>query len=164
MRQTLTACVLLFTASALHAATPDLKTIRPPGAQRGAEVELTLSGARLGDAQEILYYQTGLTTSKLEKVNDNQIKATIKIAPDCPLGLHDLRLRTASGVSELRTFSVGALPEIKEVEPNNEFAAPQAIAMNSVVNGVAENEDVDYYAVTAKKGERITAEVEGIRL
>ena len=32
------------------------------------------------------------------------------------------------------------------------------------VNGVADNEDVDYYAIQAKKGDRITAEVEGIRL
>ncbi len=29
---------------------------------------------------------------------------------------------------------------------------------------MAENEDVDYYAVEAKKGERITAEIEGLRL
>ena len=36
--------------------------------------------------------------------------------------------------------------------------------MNVTVNGVADNEDVDYYAVEAKKGDRITAEVEGIRL
>ena len=32
------------------------------------------------------------------------------------------------------------------------------------VNGIAANEDIDYYEVRAKKGERITAEVEGIRL
>ena len=39
-------------------------------------------------------------------------------------GLHDLRVRTATGISELRTFSVGALKEITEVEPNNDFAGP----------------------------------------
>ena len=64
-----------------------------------------------------------------------------------------------------RTFSVGR-PQGRraEVEPNNDFAKPQPIPMNVTVNGVADNEDVDYYAVEAKKGERITAEVEGIRL
>ena len=36
--------------------------------------------------------------------------------------------------------------------------------MNVTVNGVADNEDVDYFVVEAKKGERITAEVEGLRL
>jgi len=53
---------------------------------------------------------------------------------------------------------------VAEVEPNSDFLKPQPIAMNVTVNGVADNEDVDYYAVQAKKGERITAEVEGIRL
>ena len=64
-------------------------------------------------------------------------------------------------MSELRTFSVGALKEVTEVEPNDEFLKPQKIEFGSVVNGVARYEDVDYYAFEAKKGERITAEVEG---
>ena len=131
--------------------------------QRGTEIEITLSGARLGDAQEIIYYQPGITTVSLKKVDDNNVKAKIKIAADCTLGLHDIRVRTASGISELRTFSVGALKEITEVEPNNDFQAPQAIPMNVTVNGVADNEDVDYFVVQAKKGERITAEVEGLQ-
>ena len=63
-----------------------------------------------------------------------------------------------------RTFSVGLLQEVTEIEPNNDFAKPQPIPMNVTVNGVAANEDIDYYAVKAKKGERITAEIEGIRL
>lgn len=155
--------VLLISPAAL-AATPSLGAIRPVGGQRGNEIEITLSGARLGDAQEILYYQPGITTVSLKKVDDNNVKARIKIAPDCALGLHDLRVRTATGISELRTFSVGVLKEIAEVEPNNDFLAPQAIAMNVTVTGVADNEDVDYYVVQAKKGERISVEVEGLRL
>ncbi|MHC5541324.1 PPC domain-containing protein, partial [Singulisphaera rosea] len=130
----------------------------------GTELEVTLGGARLTDAKEILFYRPGITVSKLEVVNDGAVKATFKIAPDCPLGLVDLRLRSATGLSESRSFSVGGLKEVSEVEPNNDFAVPQVIAMNSTVNGIADNEDVDYYVVDAKKGERISAEVEGIRL
>src|SRR5271156_3488724 len=148
----------------LQAASPSLTAIRPVGGQRGTQVEITLSGARLGDAQEIIYYQPGITTVGLKKLDDNNVRAKIKIAPDCALGLHDLRVRTATGISELRTFSVGALKEINEIEPNNDFAAPQAIPMNVTVNGIADNEDVDYFVVEAKKGERISAEVEGLRL
>ena len=36
--------------------------------------------------------------------------------------------------------------------------------MNTTVEGVLENEDVDYYVTAVKKGQRISAEVEGIRL
>ena len=103
------------------AATPSLTAIRPVGGQRGTEMEITLSGARLGDAQEIIYYQPGITTSRSRRSMTTTFKAKIKIAADCALGLHDLRVRTATGISELRTFSVGALKEIIEVEPNNDF-------------------------------------------
>src|SRR5262249_11492276 len=54
--------------------------------------------------------------------------------------------------------------EINEVEPNNDFKAPQAIPMDVTVTGIADSEDVDYFVVSAKKGERISVEVEGLRL
>jgi hypothetical protein len=165
MKRTLAVLALLTaTATPALASSPSLGAVRPLGGQRGTDLEVTLSGARLADAKEVLFYQPGIAVTKIAAVNDGNVKATFKIAPDCHLGLHDLRLRTATGVSELRTFSVGALKEVTEIEPNNDFAKPQPIAMNSTINGVADNEDVDYFAVTAKKGERISAEVEGIRL
>jgi hypothetical protein len=145
-------------------ASPSMTTVRPQGARRGSEVEVSLTGARLADAKEVLFYVPGITVTSLNAVNDGQVKATFKIAPDVQLGQHDFRLRTATGISELRLFSVGALPEVNEAEPNNDFAKPQPIPLDVTVNGVAENEDVDYFAIEAKKGERITAEVEGIRL
>ncbi|MCA9266835.1 MAG: PPC domain-containing protein, partial [Planctomycetales bacterium] len=77
---------------------------------------------------------------------------------------HALRVRTETGVSNLRLFSVGALPQVNEAEPNNDFAAPQAIALNTTVCGVVQSEDVDYFVVEAKQGQRITAELEGLRL
>jgi hypothetical protein len=165
MRRCIAILISLFLLpSSVRAASPSLGAIRPVGGQRGTELEVTLSGARLGDTQEIIYYQPGITTVSLKKLDDNSVRAKIKIAPDCLLGLHDVRVRTATGISELRTFSVGALKEINEIEPNNDFAAPQAIPMNVTVNGIADNEDVDYFVVEAKKGERISAEVEGLRL
>ena len=50
------------------------------------------------------------------------------------------------------------------MEPNSDFARPQTIELDVTVSGVVQNEDVDYFVVEAKKGERISAEVEGIRL
>ena len=155
--------VMAATAS-VRAASPALSALRPVGGQRGTEVEVSLTGDRLADAKEIFFYQPGITMTKLTVVANNHVKATLKIAADAPLGLHDVRVRTATGISELRTFSVGALKEVTEVEPNNDFTHPQPIPFGSVVNGVADNEDVDFYSVQVKKGERITAEVEGIRV
>jgi hypothetical protein len=164
MRYAFLAAALCLASPSANAGTPQLGAVRPPGGQRGTEVEVTLSGRNLGDAQEILWYRPGIETVAITKSDDNSAKARIKIAPDARLGLYDLRVRTPGGVSQLQTFSVGQYPETSEAEPNNDFAAPQPIPMGVCVNGVAENEDVDYFVVEAKKGERITAEVEGLRL
>src|SRR4051812_9307738 len=116
MRSTLTLLALLLVTSAADAASPRLRSFRPPGAQRGTEVEVTFTGRRLSDTREVLFYRPGITATKLEAVNDTTLKATFKIAADTPLGLYDLRLRTASGISEMRSFSVGALKDVAEVE------------------------------------------------
>jgi hypothetical protein len=157
---TLTAAI-----SPARAASPRLDHMVPQGGQRGTEVAVTLIGGRIGQAPaELLLYEPGIEVSSIERIDDNQTKATLAIAQDCPLGIHAVRVRTASGLTNLRTFHVGTLPEINEQEPNSAFESPQAIALGTTVNGIVENEDVDYFVVEAKEGERISVEVEGLRL
>ena len=155
---------LLVAAAPAWAVAPVVRLVQPVGGQRGTEVAVTLSGQRLTDIQEVLFYQPGITVTKIVGGKEAQAVVTFKIAENATLGLHDFRVRTATGVSSVKTFSVGTLKEVAEVEPNNDFAKPQKISMSVTVNGVAGNEDIDYYQVQAKKGERITVEVEGIRL
>lgn len=159
-----TLVLALLAPSFCYAASPNLGVITPRGGQRGTEVEFTFNGARLKDAQEILCYSPGFTVGKIEVVNDNVVKAKIKIAADARLGQHSMRVRTASGISDLRTIFVGALPEVAEKEPNNEFKAPQKIPLNVTVTGTIDNEDVDYFSVDCKKGQRLSVEIEGMRL
>lgn len=151
-------------ATSAFAASPVLSNIIPRGGQRGTEVEVVFNGQRLDDAQELMIYEPGIEVAEFAVVNDKQVKAKLKVAADCVLGTKHIRVRSASGLSDLRTFRVGALPNVAEKEPNSEFIKPQEIANNSTVEGIIQNEDVDYFVIEAKKGERITAEVEGIRL
>lgn len=160
----LSLCSLYLCVSTAFAASPTLGSITPRGAQRGTEAVFFFNGARLADAQEVLLYYPGVTVTKLEVVNDTQVKVTVKIDPHCRLGEHAARLRTASGITELQTFSIGHLPLEQEKEPNNDFAAPQKIPLNVTVHGVVDNEDVDYYLVECKQGQRLTVEIEGMRL
>ncbi len=163
---------LLLSAEAALGANPSISNIAPVGAKRGTEVEVQINGQRIGDAQELLLYYPGITVKKVEPikdkagtVNDNSFKAVLAIAPDCRLGNHAVRVRTATGLTDMPVlFSVGALEEIVEKEPNSEFVLPQEIPLDVTVNGTIGGEDVDYFVVQAKKGERITAEVEGTRL
>jgi len=158
--------ILCLGGGSLRAVSPQLTATSPAGAQRGTEVEVTLRGERLADAQEIIWYSPGIQVARLE-VPTNQaavVKAQLKIAPDCRLGEHILRVRCASGISDLRTFWVGPFPTVKDSGTNSEFTQPQPIALNVTVEGTVENEAVHYYRVDAKKGQRISAEVEGMRL
>lgn len=156
---------LVAMAGAGLAASPSLQSIMPRGAQRGTEVEFSLAGERLGDAVEVMLNRPGVAVQALTPAADGKsIQLKVALAADCALGEHYVRVRARSGLSEVKTFWVGQFPTVEEKEPNTDFAIPQVVSLNSTVEGVAENEDVDYYAVEVKKGERLTAEVEGLRL
>lgn len=148
------------------AMSPLLASTTPLGGQRGTELELTLRGERLADAQQIIWYSPGIQVLGIQ-IPTNQaqtVKARIQISPDCRLGEHALRIRCASGVSDLRTFWVGPFPTVNDTAPNSDFAQPQTIPLNVTVEGVVENEAVHYYRVEARQGQRLSVEVEGMRL
>jgi hypothetical protein len=155
---------IVLCAISASAAVPDIDRFMPRGGQRGTEVEVVFSGPRLGDARGIVFYEPGISLKSLEVLPDKQVKTRLAIAADCLPGPHALRLQSATGISNLVTFSVGTMPEVSSVTPNNDFSKPQKINLNTTVNGVILNEDVNYFAVDAKKGQRLSVEVEGLRL
>lgn len=162
--RTLALALLAASALTVGAVAPSLQNTTPNGVQRGTEVELKFNGSRLADAEEIFLFEPGVKVLELKEVKDSFVLARVKIEADCPLGEHKVRIRTKTGVSDFRTFTVGAYPQVDEQEPNTTLDKAQKVTMNSTVLGTVSNEDVDYYQVTAKKGDPISVEVEGIRL
>lgn len=152
-------------ASVVVATSPALSIVLPRGAQRGTEVELQFLGDRLADAQQVLFTRTGIEVIGITPVSEQEVKVKVRIAPDCPLGRRAVYIRTWSGISGICAFTVGPLKEIvAEPEPNDVLDTAPVIEANVTVNGTVQNEDVDYYAFAAKKGERWNFEVEGLRL
>ncbi len=155
---------LVLSGGILNAASPDFSTSIPRGGKAGSEVRVTLMGNRLSDAEEILFHQPGMSFKDLKVVDDKKVEVTLVIAPDCRLGEHHFRVRCRSGISFARNFWVSQFPNHDEVEPNDDFAAPQKIPMNVTIEAEAKPEETDYYLVSVKKGERISVEVEGLRI
>jgi Bacterial pre-peptidase C-terminal domain len=154
-------------ALSAQAASPTLSHLVPGGGQRGTEVEVICEGARLDDAKGLLFYERGLEVTGVSEAAGGKFKAKIKIAPDAALGEHSVRVWTATGVGDLRTFYVSPYPLVKEAEEAKEGTKkdePQAVASGSTVWGQIQGEDVDRFVVEAKKGQRISAEVVGVRL
>ena len=111
---TRTHILALLAASVLTAGAvgPALQSTTPNGVQRGTEVELKFNGSRLADAQEVLFYEPGVKVLELKEIKDSFVLARVKVEADCPLGEHKIRVRTKSGISDLRTFVVGAYPQV----------------------------------------------------
>jgi len=150
----------------LLAASPDIQYTEPTGGQRGTEVQVKVVGSRLWDAEEVLFYQPGVTLKEIkhdEKGSGSFFTATFVVAPDAALGEHTYRVRTKSGLTYARRFWISQFPNQVEVDPNNLFEKPQDIPMNVTVDGTSKPETADYFRVNAKKGERISVEVEGLR-
>ncbi|MBT5321904.1 MAG: hypothetical protein HOL43_06030 [Verrucomicrobiales bacterium] len=142
---------------------PRLSSLSPGGVQIGTETEVIFRGQRLADAEDIFFYHPGVKLVKITEKNDKFVKALIKADGSCPLGEHKARVRTRGGVTELRTFFVGPFALVAKVAPKA-GEAPQKLPLNCTVAGSVAAESVDRFAVDVKKGQRISAEVESIRL
>jgi len=158
------AALVFALTSVARAGDPQINALAPYGVERGKEATLTFTGTGLATASEILFYTPGFTVKSLESPKDDTLKAKIAVASDCQLGIHAVRIRSLGGVSNLRTFTVGNLPEVAEVEPNTNFKQAQSIPLNVTVSGVVQSEDIDNFAVELKKGDRLNVELEGLRL
>tara|TARA_E500000178_G_scaffold19292_1_gene18189 strand:- start:9287 stop:11716 length:2430 start_codon:yes stop_codon:yes gene_type:complete len=154
----------LFLCSAAWCAEPLVNSVLPRGGQRDSEETVLLKGNRLLNPEAIFFYTKGITATNLELKSTKEIKATFKISKDAQLGQHEFRLRTKNGMSKLWTFWVGPFPNLQEEEPNSSFEEAQPVPNEITVNGTITNEDVDYFEINATKGQRISVEIEAIRL
>ena len=154
--------VALFAAN--PGSTPRLNLITPRGVQRGTEVVLRFSGQRLDQAEEVFLYDKGVEVLELRPVDASKLDVRIKVAEDCRLGEHVAQVRTSRGISDYRSFFVGPFSEVVEVEPNNQAESAQAISQNITINGTITTEDVDIFKMELKQGQRLSVEIEAMRL
>ena len=103
-----------------------------------------------------------------------RVRAKVVIDSDCPIGLHPLRIRTAKDITTLSTFWVTPFPTQVEAEPFGDSASnygtdkaesitqPNVTVLGYILPGP--KMDHDFYRVKRKKGERISVEVNSVRL
>jgi hypothetical protein len=122
--------LLCLTAPAmLHAMVHHIEAVTPRAGQRGTTVEVILDGAFLKDPREILFFRPGIQCIEVKALppmhkvslhhggyREDQVLCKFEIAPDCPLGLHPFKLRTATELTTLSTFAVTAYPVYHEKE------------------------------------------------
>lgn len=148
---------LLSTCCLLQAAPPDVKWVFPPGGQIGQKVAAKVSGKINQPGTQVWCNSPSVVVEIPEKDND----LTISTSADARPGLYWLRFFNVEGATAQMPFVLGRLPEVVEVEPNNEVAKAQAIDQSSVINAkLGAANDVDVYAVKLKKGQTLVAQVD----
>lgn len=157
------AAITVLGVSSASAAFPVVVYHLPLGVTRGEESTVVLKGERLSDARQVLFDQPGVEVVEVKPIDDKSVELKVKTESDLAPGQYPFRVITASGVTNLRFLSVGAMPVIQEVEPNNDVMAPQDIEMNRTIEGNVDREDVDCFRVSLVAGQKLTVEIEGIR-
>jgi hypothetical protein len=151
---------------------PQLLTVFPSGAKSGESLEVTFTGTGFDGDEKLLFSAKGFKAEpagagvatadpkgKQRGMKDQPstaVKFKVTVPKDVPLGTHDVRVVSKSGLSNPRAFVIGDLAEANEVEPNNDVGQAQKIALNTTVNGVISTPiDVDYFSFKAAAGQNI---------
>ena len=141
----------------LEAPQPFVSYVFPAGGQRGQTVEITATGTNVvvvsqtPDVNSVLVTGGGVTGRILEAKEPNKAKVSLSIATDAAPGEREIRFLTPGGISNRFSFFVGQIPEVNEVEPNNEKEKAQRIpALPVVVNGQILDQDRDYFRFTMR--------------
>lgn len=138
---------------------PVLTSVFPTGGQAGSIVGVTVAGSNLNGATTL---RCNLPNVRVEPTAANKFQ--IAIPADALPGHYELQVVTANGLSSTRTFVVGTSPEVLEVEPNHSLTAPQVVPLDVVVNGQIDRGDVDQFAFTAQRGQRVVIDCQAERI
>ncbi len=146
----LASCVWAETLPVLE---PSVRSVFPLGSRAGETVEVTLSGRNLDGALDLTFARPDMQAQILSS-DFFSIKARISVGPKVPTGLHDFRIRAARG-SYVGVFHISSLAGQREVEPNNDPAHAQKIALPTLIDGVVDQGDYDVFGFHGEPGETL---------
>jgi hypothetical protein len=157
---------ILFVAGAVHAAVPTLTELQPRGAQQGKTLTLTLTGRELLEGSKIVTTLPAVFTPLTPTAKG--FPWLVELRADVPVGVYPIRIQNQSGLSNILFFTVGAFPEVSEMEAmevtNNSIATAEPVkSLPVTINGTLRGADRDFYRISAKAGEHRIFEVEARR-
>lgn len=150
------ACSSPVVAQSVGLPLPRLLTTMPMGGSVGSQVEVTITGEHIEEAQMLLFNVPGIV-AKPKQNDQGQIvpnQFVVSIAADCQPGLVEARVMSPLGISSARIFSVDTNQEWRQTAPNTSLATAMEISVNSVTNSVMTAKSIDFYSFLAQKGHR----------
>ena len=149
--------MITFETSAQQLPRATLSSVFPAGGQQGVTLAVTVSGGDLDDSNKLTFSHPGITAKpKLDGEGvpvANQYSVTI--SKTVPVGFYDVRVSGGRfGVTNVRSFSVGDLPEITSNGGTGLENAAE-VQLGTIINGQAPARNYAYYKVGLKKGQRV---------
>src|SRR6266545_1990971 len=141
---------------------PFVRTMLPPGGQRGETLEITLRGRILQDTDDMSFTSPGLS-AEICSADFYEVKAIVTVGKDVPVGIHEYRLTTPRG-TYVGVFHVNALPRVQEKEPNNDLAKAQTVKLPAAIDGVIDNADYDSFRFHADAGQTVVMDLLASRI
>lgn len=134
---------------------PRLLTVMPMGGKTGTEVEVTITGENLDDAEDLIFSDPRITARRKLDPRGAAVPNRYVVTVASPPGLYEARVMTRLGISTSRIFAVGTLTEVVPAKPNRTLADAQELPLGSVCNAAVADRSIDYYRFEAKKGQRL---------
>ena len=157
--------------------TPEIISVYPLGATRGAVSEIEIRGSNLEGAYAVWSGSEGIQgrIKKVEQITLLRLKADaqilakkeetlghrvlvdLEIGSSAKLGRHSLRLVSPRGLSNAHPFLVTADSVVLEIQtPHNDPPNPQLLQTPALLGGkIWEKGEADYYSFDALPGEEI---------
>ncbi len=167
---------------------PSIAKISPAGMERGKTVIFAIEGRNLSDATDVIFDSAGMS-GKVSGVTDVQeetrkaragedleaivavgkkqkAQLEITVGKDAVPGIHQFRIRTPLGTTNMMAVAVGALPEVKVHEKTaTDSGVPQTVALPATLVGViAAPGDHDTFQFKGKAGEEVVFRVQASML
>ena len=153
---------------------PELRSLFPVSVQRGRVLELEVRGKDLEKCYGLWFGTAGMSgeVARIEGmqfqekknlrapklwVQGQRVRLQVRVAPEVPLGKHELRLVTPAGVSNPLGMVVVEEPVSLEAPgPHGRPAQAQPVEIPTLLNGkLSRNGEVDFYSFRASGGDRL---------
>ena len=149
-----------------------LDLISPAVGTIGSEIEVTVHGAELDEADKLVFTNPGITAT--QKVSEaDEIDTTplpiprqfvVKIASDVVPGVYEVRAAGPLGSTNPRAFAVGNLETIEETGDHRTRESAMELPLGVAVTGTVDAGTFDFYKFTANKGQHLLIDCYGQRI
>lgn len=155
--------VLALAAGDVTAQIPTIASTSPQAAKPGETVDVKVRGGNLAGPTQLwtsFPCEVVLPTDVAGNgTNAGEVLYRFKLPADAQPGIQGIRIATATGISNLKLFSIDDLPSVQQTKPSHVAATAQVLTLPAAVDGYVESLNRDYYKFQAAAGQRVSFEV-----